>query len=374
MALVGVEGPVWHDLSLCARGAVTAFRAGAGRQPGRPAGPEGDAVAFHRRGQFGQQVGHGLQVLGASGALHTARHAAQYPETVAFGLGGQTPGGIGHQMQAALFQGIAGLHQIFVDAPHEGGQRILGIVRRLGPLGHGRHGHARRGGRGPGSCPAFDPGVGRGRDLCRGLGRLLLRSFLFGDGTRGALPFLHGRGRGLRALVLLPVVPGLAAPRVETGKEAHQGIGRRPGPAGLLPAAGKEGGAVRRHVRQAGNVLAAGHGMGRLFHRSAGEGGLRAGGRAGAGALAGRRRDEGRFVRGHQTWLAQFAGDLVRADVPSQGTDRDHGLHRGGRRFLPPGDRTADRCADGHGLAHPFTGMAQAGAHIAAGKGTSRIG
>lgn len=50
-------------------------------------------MAFHRRGQFGQQVGHGLQILGASGALHTAGHAAQYPETVAFGLGGRGVGG-----------------------------------------------------------------------------------------------------------------------------------------------------------------------------------------------------------------------------------------------------------------------------------------
>mgnify|MGYP000957218608 CR=1 FL=1 len=117
MALVGVEDLVWHDLPLCARGACCGLRAGAGTKKGRSAGPapvnvsgtHGDAVAFHRRSQFGQQVGHGLQILGASGALHTAGHAAQYPETVAFGLGGQAPGGVGHQMQTPLFQGITGL-------------------------------------------------------------------------------------------------------------------------------------------------------------------------------------------------------------------------------------------------------------------------
>ena len=217
-------------------------------------------------------------------------------------------------------------------------------------------------------------GVGAtGRDAVRrsiqGSRRLFPRCILPGHGTRCALPFLRGRGRSLRAPGFFLVL-GLAVARVETGKEAHQGVGRSPGPAGLFPAAGKKGGAVRRHVRQAGNVLAAGHGLGRLFHRRAGEGRLRPGARAGTAALAGLRRDEGRFVRGHQTGLAQLAGDLVRADVPAQGADRDDGLHRSGYRFLLPGGRTVDRSADGHGLADPFTGMAQAGAHIATGKGT----
>lgn len=257
----------------------------------------------------------------------------QYPETVAFGLGGQASGGVGHQMQTPLFQGITGLRQIFVHSPHESGQRILGVVRRLGPLGHGRYGHARRGGHGPGRRAAFDPGMGRGGDVRRGSRRLFPRCILPGHGARCALPScaVAAGACGLLASSLswgwpLPVwkrerkrIRVLAAALVRL--VSSRPLARRVVLSGVMSG-------------RLETSLLPGHGLGRLFHRRAGEGRLRPGARAGTAALAGLRRDEGRFVRGHQTGLAQLAGDLVRADVPAQGADRDDGLHRSGYRFL----------------------------------------